>query len=363
MKKEQKENIPRRKHKIHYKDEKGVSYQIEDNPEKESHYRRKKGDKNILTENILLENNPNIYKGLVIEVSRKSTKVLLLETNTLVDCVIGGNFIQKNESIIATGDNVFIEKIPPASYVVRHVCPRSSKLSRPAAEGTKLKQVKEKIIAANINLLCIVVSTANPTFKPSLIDRYLLIASKNNIPVVIIMNKMDLVENRPESIEDYEKIGIKVAYTSTYTGQGITELKQALQGNFCAFAGHSGVGKSALLNAMSNQLNLKTSEVGDGEHCWRHTTRKSTLYQLDNETFIIDTPGIRELGIWGIDAAQVSWYFPEFHEPAEQCKFNDCTHDHEPGCQVKELVNAGLISAVRYNSYLRVRDSLKKENL
>lgn len=347
---------PRRKHKLHYEDKHGKSYSIEDTPEKESHYRRKKGDKNIQTTETEMTNSENWEKGMVIEVSRKTIKVLIKEV--VFDCVIGGNFMQKNESVVATGDFVQVENLNNDNWVIRKVLPRLTRLSRPAATGTKLSMVKEKVIAANIDLLGIVVATIKPVFKPALIDRYLLTAEKHGISVLIIMNKIDLTEELPESIHEYEKLGINVIYTSTITNQGIDKLKSALKDKICVFTGHSGVGKSSLLNSLSLDLNLKTSAVGTGEHCWKHTTRKSTLYKLDNNGIVIDTPGIRELGVWGIAPEQVSWYFPEFHEPAEDCKFTNCSHDHEPKCKVKELVESGVISKMRYDSYLRVYNSL-----
>lgn len=351
---------PRRKQKLHYEDKDGKSYKIEDTPEKESHYRRKKGDKNIQTAETDEINPDKSEKGMVIEVSRKTIKVLIKEN--IYDCLIGGNFMQKNESVVATGDFVQVENLENDNWVIRKVYPRTTRLSRPAATGTKLSHVKEKVIAANINLLGIVVATVKPAFKPALIDRYLLTAEKYGIKVIIIMNKIDLIEELPPSIHEYEKLGIKVIYTSATNHKGIAELKDALKDNICVFAGHSGVGKSSLLNELAENLNLKTSDVGSGKHCWRHTTRKSTLYKLDNQGIVIDTPGIRELGVWGIAPEQVSWYFPEFHEPAEGCKYSNCSHDHEPKCKVKELVEIGVISTMRYESYLRVYNSLK-ENL
>lgn len=360
MKNKEEKYSPRRKQKLHYEDNHGKSYSIEDTPEKESHYRRKKGDKNILTTETNMSDSDKWEKGIVIEVSRKTIKVLIKEV--VYDCVIGGNFMQKNETVVATGDFVQVENLNNDNWIIRKVLPRLTRLSRPAATGTKLSMVKEKIIAANIDVLGIVVATLKPVFKPALIDRYLLTAEKHGISVLIIMNKIDLTDKIPESIHEYEKLGIKVIYTSTITNQGIDELKEALKDKICVFTGHSGVGKSSLLNSLSSELNLKTSSVGSGEHCWKHTTRKSTLYKLDNNGIVIDTPGIRELGVWGIAPEQLSWYFPEFHEPAEDCKFTNCSHDHEPKCKVKELVELGQISKMRYDSYLRVYHSLR-ENL
>ncbi|PCJ57629.1 MAG: ribosome small subunit-dependent GTPase A [Planctomycetota bacterium] len=355
----QNQNNPKRKQQINFVDEDGQNLNVADEPDKQSHYRRKKNKKELLLSETDTINTENLTQCLIVEVSRKNAKVLI--EDDIKDCVIGGQFKEKTESLIATGDQVLVEKIDENNWVIRRILERKTKLSRPAAKGTKLSLVKEKVIAANIDVICIVVSTLKPAFKPALIDRFLLTAEKNGVSVIIIMNKMDLVDSPPKDIFEYEKLGIKVIYTIATEQKGIKEIKETLSNKIAVFTGHSGVGKSSILNAVSPELNLKTQDVGDGKHCWRHTTRKSTLYLMDNGGMIIDTPGIRELGVWDIKPEELSWYFPEFHEPAEQCKFSNCTHDHEPQCNVKDLVEAGQISSLRYNSYLRVFESLKED--
>lgn len=360
MKKNNNKNIPKRKQQIQYEDTDGSNFNITDSPHQISHHRRKKNTKSIFEVSDEELKDVSLEKALIVEVSRKTCKVLI--NDKIEECVIGGQFISKNESLIATGDLALTQKVDDQHWVIRKLLPRKSRLSRPAAKGTKLSFVKEKVIAANIDIIGIIVSAAKPAFKPALVDRYLLTAIKNNVKVILVMNKVDLVEEIPPDIFEYEKLGIKIFLTVATENIGIEELKDCLKDQIVVFTGHSGVGKSSLLNALEPNLNLKTQDVGDGKHCWKHTTRKSTLFKLENNAIVIDTPGIRELGIWDIPPETLPYYFPEFNELATQCKFSNCSHDHEPGCAVKNAVDEDQLSALRYDSYLRVLYTLRDDD-
>jgi len=350
------EHTPRRGKRRHYLDDEGSRFPIEDQPSSWSHRKIKNTKKKIQAPVEHSKESANLKEGILIEVSRKKSKVLV--GDEMITCLVGGMFLNREESLLATGDRVLVEKLPE-DWVIRRVMPRVTKLSRPAAEGTGLSQVREKIIASNIDVIVIVTSVNRPSFKPALVDRYLLTAHRNDVEVLIVLNKIDLEKDIPLDLSDYENLGIRTIRTSTITGVGIEELGKSLQHKIGVFSGHSGVGKSSLLNALCPELDLETQNRGEGKHCWRHTTRKSTLYRIPGSGMIIDTPGIRELGITKIAPEALSWYFPEFHESAESCRFSNCTHDHEPGCQVAEEVDNENISLARYASYLRVLHELK----
>jgi ribosome biogenesis GTPase len=230
---------------------------------------------------------------------------------------------------------------------------RRTKLSRPAVGHTR-----EKVIAANIGLVVIVASVAKPAFSPDLIDRYLIAAQAGGAEPVLCLNKTDLVEKEPPLLAFYRDLGIRVIRTSCATGEGISTLREVLAQELSVLAGHSGVGKSSLVNVLEPALNIETQEISESTRKGRHTTSTSRLYVLGSGARIIDTPGIRQLGLWGISPEEVDYYFHELAEAAPRCRFRDCTHVHEPGCAIKSAVDSGAISRARYESYVRIRRSL-----
>jgi len=179
---------------------------------------------------------------------------------------------------------------------------------------------------------------------------------------VICVNKIDLMEEEQARSElaplsTYRDLGVPVIPCSTKTGEGLEELRQAVQGKTAALVGHSGVGKSSILNAIDSRLQLATKTLhrrGTG----RHTTSSSTLYDFGDGTYLIDTPGIREFGLWDLDRDSLRDYFPEFDEPAESCRFTDCSHVHEPNCAVKDAVDEGIVRPARYETYVRLYNDL-----
>jgi ribosome biogenesis GTPase len=272
-------------------------------------------------------------------------------------CVLDPILGDPQSTVLAAGDEVLVEFIEEAPYpVVRAVLERRSKLSRLAHVHSKLA---EQVIAANIDFLVVVASALKPRFKPGLVDRYLITADIGGVCPVVVINKIDLVDEEPEELAGYRELGFDVFTTSCVTGTGIDSLRETLRGKLSVFAGHSGVGKSSLLNALDPALDLTTNEVSAANDKGRHTTTGARLHFLKSGLRIIDTPGARNLGIWGVSYEEIAYYFPELAEIATSCRFRNCTHTHEPDCAVRDAVETGAMSKRRYDSYLRIRASLQ----
>lgn len=271
----------------------------------------------------------------------------------IMDPILGG----PQSSVLAAGDDVMVEFTEGAPHpIVRAVAVRRSKLSRLAHVHSRLL---EQVIAANIDLLVVVASAAKPRFKPGVVDRYLITADIGGVTPLLVINKMDLVDAPPPEASEYRELGLGVFDTSCVTGAGIDALREALRGKLSVFAGHSGVGKSSILNVLDPALELLTQEVSTANEKGRHTTTGARMHFLDGDIRVIDTPGARNLGIWDVSPDEVSYYFPELAELATACRYRDCTHTHEPDCAVLEAVETGAMAKRRFNSYLRIRASLK----
>jgi ribosome biogenesis GTPase len=216
-----------------------------------------------------------------------------------------------------------------------------------------------QLVVANVDRLCIV-SALTPPPREGLIDRYLLAAEWQEIEPVILFNKMDLegAEKTLERLAVYANIGYEVIPTSAVTGAGIESVAGLLSGGLTVFVGHSGVGKSALLNRLLPDIDLKTADLSQATGKGRHTTSVATAHPF-NDGIVVDTPGIREFGLGNIPAELVSIGFREIHEREGRCRFADCSHRDEPGCIISEAVKGREISQTRYDSYLRIRKSVE----
>jgi ribosome biogenesis GTPase len=272
-------------------------------------------------------------------------------------CKIDERLQEEEITLIAAGDNVLVEFEGEEPFV-RGIAPRTSKLSRKAQEHSRLE---EQVFAANVDLLIVVAAVADPPLRPGLIDRYLIASQVCGIEPILCINKMDLVDEEPPEVQPYRDVGIRVFNTSADTGLGLDALREALRGKLSVLSGHSGVGKTSLINALDPEVRLFTQPVSENTGRGRHTTTGARLFQLSDGTRIIDTAGIRALGLWGVSPAEVSLYFPDLAEHAMGCKFRDCTHTHEPTCAVRDAIERGEIPKARYDSYLRIRQSLKDE--
>jgi ribosome biogenesis GTPase len=239
---------------------------------------------------------------------------------------------------------------------IRVVQPRRSTLSRPDPNNPRI----ERVIAANMDVVVMVVSLRSPDLRPGLIDRYLIAIQKGGAEPVLCVNKVDLVEREEEfnALEPYRSIGLRIFRVSTKKNLGLAEFRAALAGKLAVFVGHSGVGKSSLTNALKPGAGAITGRISQMWNKGRHTTTGSTMYQLVDGLRIIDTPGVREFGLWKLTPGELAGYFREFDEPGNQCQFTDCTHTHEPVCGVRDAVENAALSRVRYETYLRIRQTL-----
>ena len=262
---------------------------------------------------------------------------------------------------IAIGDRVRYVDAGDECGMIVEVLPRDSKLSRPASVPGQ--RVFEQVIVSNADLVLPVFAVAHPAPKWGLLDRYLVSAEAAEIPTLIVINKLDLVWKNPgfnEEIEIYRRIGYPVLLVSAVTGEGIEELKQALHGKQSVMVGKSGVGKTSLLNAIQPGLGLRVKAVSKGElGKGRHTTTHFEMFELDFGGALVDTPGIREFGLWDIKADELAYLFPEMGAFIGQCRFGmSCRHDQEPGCAIRKAVTAEAISPYRYQSYMNLRSEL-----
>lgn len=269
------------------------------------------------------------------------------------DCIVPPEIAARQKSALAVGDRVLLDDTSPPR--LREILPRRTLLSRPDPANPH----RERLIAANIDVVVNVVSMKSPPLRPRLIDRFLIAIQRGGAQPMIVVNKADLGADLTP-LRVYEELGVPLIACSAKTGEGLDALREALSGKMSAFVGHSGVGKSSLLNALDEKLRIATGDLhrrGTG----RHTTTSSTLHDLGGGTLIIDTPGIREFGLWDLTPRALRQSFPEFDEPAELCRFNDCSHLHEPGCEVKERVESGALSRARYDTYTRLAEDLACE--
>ncbi len=255
---------------------------------------------------------------------------------------------------VVPGDRVSVEVSDGASKI-SSVLPRRTTLSRLRADSNRRgdEGAREHVIAANVDTALIVASTASPPFRPSLVDRYLIICQNGEVTPFLCVNKIDLAAPDSAALETYLDVGVQIAALSAIDGDGIDELRARVAGQTVVLVGHSGVGKSSIANALMGESLQAVGEVGL-ESRGRHTTTASRLIEWAEGSFLIDTPGIRSLGLWEVDAATLGHYFPEFQEYAPTCRYRDCSHDQEPGCEVKAAVESGDVNRGRYDSYIRL---------
>jgi ribosome biogenesis GTPase len=255
--------------------------------------------------------------------------------------------------LASIGDNVLVTVLADGSGVIEDVEERKRAIVRldPRPQGNY-----QQVLLANPDQAVFVFACAHPSPKLRMLDRFLVIAEKQNIPSVIVANKTDLVEDAKKIFGLYESIGYRVLYTSTKNETGIEELKAVLASKISAFAGPSGVGKSSLLNAMQPGLGLAVNEISKVMDKGKHTTVTRELFPLEGSGgYVADTPGWKSLALWDTEPEEIDGYFPELRELVQHCQFNDCTHTHEPGCAVRRALVEGKIHPERYESYLRLR--------
>jgi ribosome biogenesis GTPase / thiamine phosphate phosphatase len=239
--------------------------------------------------------------------------------------------------------------------VLKSVSPRRSQLARADPHNPRVL----RILAANIDIAVVVVPLVRPGVKPRFIDRFLVVAARGGVRPLICASKLDLVADEAREkaltpLAPYREIGLTALPISSVTGEGLAELRAVLAGATCVFLGQSGVGKTSLLNALAPGLDLLTGTVRGADGRGRHTTSQSSMHSIGDGIRVIDTAGIRQLGMGEVTPDELESAFEDFALEAQDCRFSNCSHTHEPGCAVKAAVAAGRIDPARYESYLRL---------
>ncbi len=261
---------------------------------------------------------------------------------------------------LAVGDDVLVEADARGEvWAICEVLPRRSQLARRAPGGA----FGERIVAANIDQVVIVFAAARPDPHPRMLDRFLVIAEANGLPAQIVLNKVDLVgeEEARRRFAAYAVAGYQLRLTSTKAKIGLEGLRDSLASRTSVFTGPSGVGKSSLLNALFPGLSLRVGEISESVNKGRHTTVGALMVPLpaDEGGYVVDTPGLREVGMWGLPPGHLDLCFPEFERYRGKCRFQDCTHTAEPNCAVKSAVATGAVNADRYDSYVKLLGELE----
>lgn len=277
----------------------------------------------------------------------------------ILECLIRGNFRVrgiKTTNPVSVGD--VVDFIPPTitSYgVITNIHPRKNYLIRRSTNLSK----RSHIIASNIDQAFLIATLILPRTSTGFIDRFLLTTQAYDIPTIIIFNKIDLYDTQvreyaKEFMDIYRNIGYDCIETSALRGDNIELIKERMQGKTTLLSGHSGVGKSALINSIDNNLNLRTGEISQYHLKGKHTTTFAEMFPLSFGGDIIDTPGIKEFGVFDFKKEEIGLYYPEMKMRLDGCRFYNCTHEHEPGCAIKKAVEEGEISMERYINYLKI---------
>jgi|SRR5690554_320336 ribosome biogenesis GTPase len=294
--------------------------------------------------------------GLVLRSTGSWYDVLDTSQRKVLKCRLKGkfkNFEFKTTNPIAVGDQVDLDKETEETAIITRIHPRTNYIARRSVHKTG----HAHILAANIDQAVLVVTLTFPTTSLGFIDRFLVTTESFRIPTVLVFNKQDLIldewkDLQSQIIEIYRSIGYECILTDALSGRGTENLRKCLLGKKSLLCGHSGVGKSTLMNTLYPGLNLKTQEVSNFARKGVHTTTFAEMHICEDETYIIDSPGIKELGLAGIEVEEISHYFPEMRAKLNTCRYHNCRHIEEPDCAVKAAVSEGEISFTRYESYL-----------
>ncbi len=303
------------------------------------------------------QNMGNEFKGIVVATRGRLFDVRS-EDGRHIKCEVRQKVkhLADAETPVAVGDDVLLSPAGDERGVIEEVLERRTAFFRPmkGIEG------KKQVIAANLDLLGAVVSINSPPLKTGLIDRFLIAGRLGNLRPLLILNKIDL--EPPDDLEHiittYRSIGYTVLPVSAEQQTGIEELRAALQDHRTLFAGHSGVGKSTLLNALMPDLNLRTGEISSYSNRGKHTTTNIEMFELPDGGFVVDSPGLKIMGLWEVDAEDLPYFYDEFGKFTELCRFQPCSHIHEPDCAVQAAVKSGQITRFRYDNYVAIAETL-----
>lgn len=264
---------------------------------------------------------------------------------------------------IAVGDEVLveIEDLPETTVTISDILPRKNYVIRQSPHSKR----QHHIIAANLDQSMVFITLREPRTSQGFVDRFLVSCEAFHVPAILVFNKVDVYRAKEMyQLEDwkamYTEIGYQVLVTSTVTEEGLDDLKAALVHKKTLLSGHSGVGKSSLMNVLFPELELRTAAVSEWSGKGMHTTTFAEMHDLPNGGCVIDTPGVREFGIVGIEPEELSHYFPEMKDRINDCQFNNCQHLHEPGCAIKAAIESGEIAMQRFESYLNIHASMEK---
>jgi ribosome biogenesis GTPase len=299
----------------------------------------------------------------------ESGRFLVHDGERVVPCRLRGRI--KKEKLrqvrnVVVGDRVLIrltgtQPHPESEGVIEKLLPRQNQLSRASPGGAK----REQVLMANLDCVFVVMSTREPEFNPRLLDRFLVAIAHQSLDGVIILNKCELAADavRFVALAPYKVAGYRILQLSAETGEGLESLREEMTGKSSLFLGPSGAGKSTLLRALQPGLEIAIRRVSGATGKGRHTTSYTEMHRLDVGGYVADSPGVREFGLWGMEDADLPPCFPEFRPFLGHCRYQDCSHSHEPRCGIRAAVEEHSVDPRRYESYLRILESIREGRL
>ena len=274
----------------------------------------------------------------------------------VLEATLRGRFKQQDKKRILVGDHVLLAQHPDGSRTIEEITERRTLLRRRSPGKT----AGIRNVAANVDQVVVVGSARNPDWNPSLLDRFVAVAEANELEIVVVINKCDLIEDPEHLADPYLAARYPVILTSVPARIGLETLREHLESHVSLLSGPTGVGKSSLLNALQPGLKLRTAAVSAKSGAGRHTTVAAEMYPFGESGFVVDTPGLRDIGLWGLNPDEVRAAFPEFSALAENCRFDNCRHLEEPGCVVLKALEEGDLAQSRHISYRQLLEEAER---